>query len=131
MTTSADGSYVYAGGHLYLKDAAAQWHEWIDGRMVALDRDPTAGLSPEGVRLLAGSGGELVTLEGAWTFGIEADAAGNRAIFINDRAAGGRAVELAILGGRIHARVSSDAGSAGAAGWYLWAAGRWVDGLVA
>jgi hypothetical protein len=125
MTTGADGSFVYTNGQLYLRDAQGQWHEWVGGQMVAVD-DPTTGLSTENMRLIPGAGGELVTIDGAWSFGADVDANGNYAIFLNAQNTGGRAVELGIFGGQIHARPLSPIIPGGSAGWYIWAFGRWV-----
>jgi hypothetical protein len=126
MATASDGSFVYTNsGQLYLRDAQGQWHEWVGGAMVAVN-DPTTGLSTDNTRAEAGTGGELVTMDGAFSFGAEADAAGNYAIFLNAQNTGGRAVELAIFGGQIHARPLSPIIPGGSAGWYLWAAGRWI-----
>jgi hypothetical protein len=93
--------------------------------MIAVD-DPTTGLSTENIRVEAGAGGELVTIDGAWSFDTVPRRLGNCMILLNGEPTGGHAAELAIFGGSIHARALSDVIPGGSAGWYIWAAGRWV-----
>ena len=84
-------------------------------------------LGPAGQdRLEAADQGELVTLDGAFSFGADADPAGNYGILRNGEAVGARAVELAIFGGNVYARPLSPMIPGGSGGFYRWTGGAFA-----
>jgi hypothetical protein len=110
----ADSLYVENGGQMYAQNSANNWYLWASGGWSAT----TSPLSPDGSVLNAGSGGNLITKYGIWTFSSSSSTGGYE-ILLQGSSTGSAANSLYVEnGGQVYALNSMG-------DWYLWSGGSW------